>query len=58
MKTSRILNPNVFVKDERDPAFQAHIARRAKEAADPRNRLPLSELKKRLAKHNSKTANA
>ena len=54
----RILNPNVFVKNENDPAFRAHILRRAKEAEDPKNRLPLSELKKHLAKHNSKIVNA
>jgi hypothetical protein len=58
MKVSPILNPNVFVKDENDPAFQAHIIRCAKEANDPNNRLPLSELKKRLAKHSSKIINA
>jgi hypothetical protein len=58
MKTQRILNPNVFVKDENDPAFRAHIARRAKEAADPKNRLPLSELKKHLAKRTSKIVKA
>jgi hypothetical protein len=50
MKIQPILNPDVFVKDENDPAFRAHIARRAKEAASSKNRLPLSELKKHLAK--------
>ena len=50
-----ILNPMVFVKDENDPAFRAHIVRRAQEAADPRNRLPLSELRERLAKYQRNT---
>lgn len=58
MKAQRTLNPNVFVKDEDAPAFRAHISRRVKEAADPKNRLPLSELKKHLAKRISKTINA
>ncbi|MFT8357909.1 hypothetical protein [Bifidobacterium aquikefiri] len=44
------LNPMVFVKDENDPKFQTHLERRAKIADDPKNRLPLSKLKKRLAK--------
>lgn len=51
MKTPPTLNPMVFVKDENSSEFRAHILRRSKEAADPKNRLPLSELKKRLAKH-------
>ena len=50
-KTKPILNPVVFVKDENDPAFRAHIIQRAEEASDPRNRLPVSELKSRLAKY-------
>jgi hypothetical protein len=49
-KDERLLNPMVFVKDENDPEFVAHILRRAQEAAKPENRLPLSDLKKRLAK--------
>jgi hypothetical protein len=48
----------VFVKNENSPEFHAHILRRAKEAADPKNRLSLSELKKRLAKHNGNGASA
>jgi|GEM_PF-4230914 len=51
MKTHPTLNPMVFVKNENSPEFRAHILRRVKEAADSTNRLPLSELKKRLAKH-------
>jgi len=50
MKTQPRLNPMVFVKDENSSEFRAHILRRAKEAANPKNRLPLSELKKRLTK--------
>ena len=50
-----ILNPMVFVKDENDPAFRAHIIQRAKEASDPKNRLPVSELKNRLAKYREKS---
>ncbi len=58
MKTQPTLNPMVFVKDENSPEFRAHIAQRAKEAADPKNRLPISDLKKRLARYNGNTANA
>lgn len=50
MKTHPRLNPMVFVKDENSSEFRDHILRRAKEAANPKNRLPLSELKKRLTK--------
>lgn len=53
-----ILNPMVFVKDENSAEFRAHIALRAKEADNPKNRLPLSDLKKRLARHNGKLASA
>jgi hypothetical protein len=54
-----ILDPMVFVKDENDPAFRAHMIHRAQEAADPKNRLPLSALKGRLAKYQSRaTASA
>jgi hypothetical protein len=48
----------VFVRDETTPEFRAHIARRAQEATDPKNRLPLSELKKNLAKYQRKSVNA
>jgi hypothetical protein len=58
MKVQPILNPLVFVKDENSPEFRAHIVRRAKEAANPQNRLPISDLKKRLARYNGNTANA
>jgi hypothetical protein len=58
MKVEPILNPLVFVKDENSPEFRAHIVRRAKEAANPKNRLPISDLKKRLARYNGNTANA
>jgi hypothetical protein len=58
MKMQSVLNPMVFVKDENSPEFRAHIAQRAKEVADPKNRLPISDLKKRLARHNGSTANA
>lgn len=58
MKTQSGLNPIVFVKDENSLEFRAHIVRRAKEAADPKNRLPISDLKKRLARYNGNTANA
>jgi hypothetical protein len=58
MKVQPILNPLVFVKDENSPEFRAHIVRRAKEAANPKNRLPISDLKKRLARYNGNTANA
>jgi hypothetical protein len=57
MKTQPKLNPMVFVRDENSSEFRAHIARRAKEASDPKNRLPISDLKKRLAQHNANTAN-
>jgi hypothetical protein len=50
-KEKLILDPMVFVRDENDPAFRAHIIRRAQEAADPKNRLPLTALKDRLAKY-------
>jgi len=50
-KDSHLLNPMVFVKDENDPTFREHILRRAQEAANPKNRLSVSELKKRLAKY-------
>jgi hypothetical protein len=43
MKSSNVINV-----DENSPEFRAHIARRAQEATDPKNRLPLSELKKQL----------
>ncbi len=58
MKARIKLNPMVFVRDESAPEFRAHIARRAKEAANPEHRLPLSELKKKLAKHTRKPVNA
>jgi hypothetical protein len=58
MKTQSKLNPMVFVRDENSSEFRAHIARRAKEAANPKNRLPISDLKKRLARHNAHSANA
>jgi 5'-3' exonuclease len=58
MKKQPTLNPMLFVKDEKSPEFRAHIIRRAKEAADPKNRLPISDLKKRLARYNGNTANA
>lgn len=58
MKTRPALNPMVFVKDENSPEFRAHIVHRAKEAANPKNRLPISDLKKRLARYNGNTANA
>ena len=48
----------IFVKDENVPAFRAHIIRRASEAADPKNRLPLSELKRHLLRRNRKLTNA
>jgi hypothetical protein len=41
----------VFVRDENDPKFRAHMIRRAQEATDQKNRLPLSELKNRLEKY-------
>jgi len=50
------LNPMVFVKDENDPAFRAHLIQRAQKAADPDNRLPLSALKERLAKYQKQAA--
>ena len=58
MKSRPTLNPMVFVRDETTPEFRAHIARRAQEATDPKNRLPLSELKKNLAKYQRKSVNA
>jgi hypothetical protein len=58
MKTQHTLNPMLFVKDENSPEFRAYIVRRAKEAADPKNRLPISDLKKRLARYNGNVANA
>jgi len=48
----------VFVKDENSLEIRAHIVRRAKEAADPKNRLPISDLKKRLARYSGNTRNA
>ena len=58
MQAQPILNPMVFVTDENDPKFRAHIARRAKEASDPKKRLPLGALKKRLAKYSKKSVHA
>lgn len=58
MKTQPKLNPMVFVKDENSTEFRAHIARRVQEAADPQNRLPLSELKKHLARRKQNSNNA
>jgi hypothetical protein len=57
-KAQTLLNPMVFVRDENDPEFKAHILRRAEEAKDPKNRLPLVELKKQLAKYRRKPARA
>ena len=57
MKLRPTLNPMVFVKDENDPAFRAHIISRAKEAVDPKNRsknLSVTEAKALLAKHHRK----
>ncbi|MDR0957239.1 MAG: hypothetical protein LBM09_01525 [Candidatus Nomurabacteria bacterium] len=47
-------NNLVFVKDENTQAFREHILQRAEEAKKSENRLPLSALKKRLAKYNQK----
>ncbi|MHB1865208.1 MAG: hypothetical protein ACYCPS_03545 [Candidatus Saccharimonadales bacterium] len=58
MKPQSTLNPMVFVRDENNPAFRAHVIRRSKEVNDPKNRLQLSELKKRLERHTKKPANA
>ncbi|MCI1664205.1 hypothetical protein [Bifidobacterium crudilactis] len=38
------------MKDEDDPEFRARILQRAEDALKPENRLPLTELKKRLLK--------
>ncbi len=57
MKFYSTLNPMVFVKDENDPAFRAHIIRRAKEAVDPKNRsknLSVTEAKALIAKRHRK----
>ncbi|HSW99445.1 MAG TPA: hypothetical protein VLH38_00230 [Patescibacteria group bacterium] len=58
MKKQSALNPMVFVRDEKSPEFRTYIIRRAKEAAEPKNRLPISDLKKRLARYNGNATNA
>jgi len=58
MKEDQILNPSIFVRDENDPKFRAHILQRAEEAKSSKNRLPLSELKKRLSKYRRNPVNA
>lgn len=54
MMKKSIMSKNTYVQDENDPVFREHILRRAAEAENPHNRLPLSELKKRLAKRSKK----
>jgi hypothetical protein len=49
-KCLQLLDSRVFVKDEDDPEFRARILQRAEDALKPENRLPLTELKKRLLK--------
>lgn len=51
------LNPMVFVKDENDPEFRAHLLRRLKEAEDPKNRnkhMSIDQVKERLMKNHIK----
>jgi len=52
------LNPNIFVRDENNPEFRAHLMKRAEEAKNKSNQLPLEELKKRLSKYHKATTNA
>lgn len=44
----QLLDSRIFVKDENDPEFRARMVQRAEDALKPENRLPLSELKRRL----------
>jgi hypothetical protein len=50
-KDESLLNPMVFVKDENDPKFVAHIERRVKKALSGRGVLSKSEFIKRLNAH-------
>lgn len=53
-----MLNPTVFVTDEKDPVFRAHILKRLEAANDPKRLIPADELKKRLAKRRKQLTNA